>query len=175
MEKMWRLSRDEKVEKMRGIITGMMIHDCEKMTLTHHFMWPWTASFESLQALRHRKCEWMLRMCDFPPSVSWFHAWEEIETTSFTTSTPRHLSQSAGPIMNAHILYIYTNAISDVTNPLACLNDFLEEKKIKIEAKACARKQINVRVVGLMWHWCRAAPILQPQEMETRFRAWKTQ
>lgn len=36
--KMWRLSRDEKLEKMRGIITGMMIHDCEKMTLVHHFM-----------------------------------------------------------------------------------------------------------------------------------------
>ena len=33
------LSGDEKLEmKTRGIITGMMIHDCELMPLAHHLM-----------------------------------------------------------------------------------------------------------------------------------------
>ena len=59
--KIWRLSGDEKVEKMRGIITGMMIHDCEKMTLTHHFHVTMnlvgaecTVLLAYLQALEHR-------------------------------------------------------------------------------------------------------------------------
>lgn len=91
-----------------ALITGMMIRDCENMTLTLHFMWPWTwlepsAVFPAhLPAPKYRKNA----ECVIFPSVSGFYALRKIATTSSATSVPRHLSQTLRAITNTHILYI---------------------------------------------------------------------